>query len=54
MFTRLPFVIERYRRLYPKIELQLQELVTAEQVCALKEGMLDLGFLATESRTAQL
>ncbi len=45
MFTRLPFVIERYRRLYPKVELQLQELVTAEQICALKEGTLDLGFL---------
>jgi DNA-binding transcriptional LysR family regulator len=45
MFTRLPFVIERYRRLYPKVELQLQELVTAEQMSALKEGTLDLGFL---------
>ena len=45
MFTRLPFVIERYRRLYPRVELKLQELVTAEQMCALKEGALDLGFL---------
>lgn len=45
MFTRLPFVIERYRRLYPKVQLLLQELVTAEQMCALKEGALDLGFL---------
>jgi len=45
MFTRLPFVIKRYRRLYPKVELHLQELVTAEQMCALKEGALDLGFL---------
>jgi DNA-binding transcriptional LysR family regulator len=45
MFTRLPFVIERYRRLYPKVELHLQELVTTEQMCALKEGALDLGFL---------
>lgn len=34
MFTRLPFVIERYRRLYPKIELHLQELTTEEQMCA--------------------
>jgi DNA-binding transcriptional LysR family regulator len=45
MFTRLPFVIERYRSLYPKVELQLQELATAEQMGALKEGALDLGFL---------
>jgi len=45
MFTRLPFVIERYRRLYPKVELRLQELATAEQMCALQQGVLDLGFL---------
>jgi DNA-binding transcriptional LysR family regulator len=45
MFTRMPFVIERYRRLYPKVELYLQELGTAEQMSALKEGALDLGFL---------
>ena len=29
---RMPFVIERYRCLYPKVELQLQELVTASQM----------------------
>jgi len=45
MFTRLPFVIKRYRRLYPKVELHLQELSTAEQMYALKEGVLDVGFL---------
>src|SRR5215831_17156831 len=45
MFTRLPFVIKRYRRLYPKVDLHLQELATAEQMRALKEGALDLGFL---------
>jgi DNA-binding transcriptional LysR family regulator len=45
MFTQMPFVIERYRRLYPRVELRLQELATADQVRALKEGLLDLGFL---------
>jgi DNA-binding transcriptional LysR family regulator len=45
MFTQMPFVIERYRRLYPRVELQLQELATADQMRALKEGALDLGFL---------
>ncbi|WP_433965941.1 LysR substrate-binding domain-containing protein [Tunturiibacter gelidiferens] len=45
MFTRLPFLIKRYRRLHPKVELQLQELVTTELMCALREGALDLGFM---------
>ena len=45
MFTQMPFVIERYRRLYPKVELRLQELPTTESMRALKEGSLDLGFL---------
>src|SRR6202046_1865226 len=45
MLTQMPFVIERYRRLYPRVELRLQELATADQMRALKEGGLDLGFL---------
>lgn len=45
MFTRFPFVVERYRRLFPKVELQLRELVTTEQMIALREGWLDVGFL---------
>jgi DNA-binding transcriptional LysR family regulator len=45
MFTQMPFVIERYRRLHPRVELQLQELPTADQMRALKEGALDLCFL---------
>jgi DNA-binding transcriptional LysR family regulator len=45
MFTELPLAIEQYRRAYPKVELQLHELVTAEQISALKAGNLDLAFL---------
>jgi DNA-binding transcriptional LysR family regulator len=45
MFTRMPFAIERYRGLYPRVELQLQELATAEQMRALRAGALDLAFL---------
>jgi DNA-binding transcriptional LysR family regulator len=45
MFTQLPLSIEIYRRSYPKVELRLQELVTAEQISALKAGNLDLAFL---------
>jgi DNA-binding transcriptional LysR family regulator len=45
MLTTLPTAIERYRRLYPRVELRLRELVTAEQTSALLDGTLDLGFL---------
>jgi DNA-binding transcriptional LysR family regulator len=45
MLTTLPRAIERYRRLYPKVELRLRELVTAEQMPSLLHGTLDLGFL---------
>jgi len=45
MLTTLPKAIERYRRLHPRIELRLREMVTAEQIPALLDGTLDLGFL---------
>jgi DNA-binding transcriptional LysR family regulator len=45
MLTTLPKAIERYRRLHPKVELRLRELVTAEQTSSLLDGTLDLGFL---------
>jgi DNA-binding transcriptional LysR family regulator len=45
MFTGLPRAIEAFRRRYPKVELRLRELVTAAQVTALLNGMIDLAFL---------
>ena len=45
MLTTLPKAIERYRRLHPRVELRLRELVTAEQMPSLLDGTLDLGFL---------
>jgi DNA-binding transcriptional LysR family regulator len=45
MFTRLPKAIETYRRRYPNVELRLQELVTAEQIPALLDGSLSIGFM---------
>jgi DNA-binding transcriptional LysR family regulator len=45
MFTDLPAAIERYRRLYPKVELRLRELNTSAQIAALLTGTLDLAFL---------
>jgi DNA-binding transcriptional LysR family regulator len=45
MLTTLPKAIEGYRRLYPRVELRLLEVVTAEQTPLLLDGTLDLGFL---------
>ncbi len=45
MFTELPIAIGIYRRLYPKVELRLRELVTSAQIAALLDGTLDLAFL---------
>jgi DNA-binding transcriptional LysR family regulator len=45
MLTTLPKAIELYRRMHPKVELRLRELVTAEQLSSLLDGTLDLGFL---------
>jgi DNA-binding transcriptional LysR family regulator len=45
MLTSLPKAIESYRRLRPNVELRLQELVTAEQIPALLDGTLAIGFL---------
>ena len=45
MLTALPKAIEAYRRLRPNVELRLRELVTAEQIPALLDGTLAIGFL---------
>lgn len=45
MFTALPRAVETYRRKYPNVELRLRELVTAEQIPALLDGSLNIGFL---------
>jgi DNA-binding transcriptional LysR family regulator len=45
MFTALPKAIESYRRMRPNVELRLRELVTAEQIPALLDGTLAIGFL---------
>jgi DNA-binding transcriptional LysR family regulator len=45
MLTALPEAIEAYRRVRPNVELRLRELVTAEQIPALLDGTLAIGFL---------
>jgi LysR family transcriptional regulator, benzoate and cis,cis-muconate-responsive activator of ben and cat genes len=44
LYGRLPEVIRRYRAARPGVELTLVELTTIEQIAALKEGRIDVGF----------
>lgn len=41
----LPSIIERFRHLYPDIELELHEMPIAEQHVALTRGLIDVGLL---------
>jgi DNA-binding transcriptional LysR family regulator len=45
MLTPLPAMLGRYRRLYPKVNLQLHESYTSAVVQKLLKGELDAGFL---------
>jgi DNA-binding transcriptional LysR family regulator len=45
MFTALPRAIGVYRRMHPNVELRLREMVTGEQIPALLDGTLAIGFL---------
>ena len=44
LYGRLPELIRRYRGVRPGVELTLLELTTLEQIAALKEGRIDVGF----------
>jgi LysR family transcriptional regulator, benzoate and cis,cis-muconate-responsive activator of ben and cat genes len=44
LYGYLPEVIRRYRAARPAVELTLVELTTLEQIAALKEGRIDVGF----------
>jgi DNA-binding transcriptional LysR family regulator len=44
LYGYLPEVIRRYRTARPGVELTLLELTTLEQIIALKEGRIDVGF----------
>jgi DNA-binding transcriptional LysR family regulator len=41
----LPAVLLRFRQAYPAVELQLRDMSTPEQVNALGEGTIDVGFV---------
>lgn len=44
LYGYLPEVLRRYREARPTVELGLQELTSLEQITALKEGRIDVGF----------
>jgi DNA-binding transcriptional LysR family regulator len=44
IYARLPALIREYRAAAPNVELSLIELVTLEQITALKDGRIDVGF----------
>ncbi|ACL57342.1 LysR family transcriptional regulator [Methylobacterium nodulans] len=44
LYGRLPEIIRGYRLKRPDVDLTLLELLTLEQIAALKEGRIDVGF----------
>lgn len=44
LYGKLPEVIRTYRNARPDVELTLVELTSVEQIAALKEGRIDVGF----------
>jgi len=44
LYGRLPELIRSYRAIRPGVELLLLELTTLEQIAALKEGRIDVGY----------
>lgn len=45
MQTHLPAVLGEYRRLYPDVELRLQETSTSHLIDSIRDGSVDVGFL---------
>ena len=50
----LPSIIERFRHLYPDIELELHEMPISEQHVALTRGVIDIGLLRPQPSPAEL
>jgi DNA-binding transcriptional LysR family regulator len=44
LYGQLPDIVRRYREHYPEVEVTLHEMTTVEQLKALKEGRIDIGF----------
>jgi len=44
LYGLLPDIIRRYRETHPEVDVTLHEMTTVEQLKALKEGRIDVGF----------
>jgi DNA-binding transcriptional LysR family regulator len=44
-FSGIPSVIQKHKKLYPKVELRLRELSSAAQINELLNGTIDIGFI---------
>ena len=44
-YSVLPQIVRRFREQYPDVDLTLQELSTVQQIHALRDGQLQIGFL---------
>ena len=44
LYARLPDIIRGFRRVAPDVDLRLVEMMSIEQIAALKEGRIDVGF----------
>jgi DNA-binding transcriptional LysR family regulator len=51
MYGHLPFVLDHFRRRYPKVEVKLREMYAHEQAPLLLNGTLDVGFIRDGSAT---
>jgi len=54
MYGRLPFALDRFRRQFPNVEMQLREMYAHEQQPLLLDGTLDVGFIRDGARTPGL
>jgi DNA-binding transcriptional LysR family regulator len=54
MYGQLPFVLDHFRRRYPKVRVQLREMYAHEQTPLLLNGSLDVGFIRDGTPTEGL
>jgi len=50
IFSGITAAIQKHKKLYPKVELRLQELSSAAQTAALQNGSIDIGFIREAGR----
>ncbi|QCG99337.1 LysR family transcriptional regulator (plasmid) [Azospirillum sp. TSA2s] len=53
-YDLLPAILERFRHLYPDVELDLREMTIAQQFDALGRGLIDIGLLRPPSSDPRL